>query len=187
MTEFRKEVVYESRRWSRLTIVSIALLILLGLGILISYMMAPESMMDAEPDPDRPPIIVSTGSVIVDSGGDWTDEGGNNYVEAIKGKSLKEYSASTGIGVSGAACTIAGKTIVVTYGSSEITFSRKGRLFWLGYVHDAGVQFPKAATVTEPTPGELVVATSDGLVKFTNDKGDSCAVIDQRIEIRQVH
>jgi hypothetical protein len=181
MTEFGKEVVYESRRWSRLTTVSILLLILLGLGVLISY------MWDSDPDPDRPPIIVSTGSVIVDAGGDWTDKGGNTYVEAIKGKSLKDYSASTGIGTGGAACTIAGKTIVVTYGSSEITFSRKGRWVWLGYVHDAAVQFPQGATVTEPTPGELVVATSDGLVKFTNDKGDSCAVVDQRIEIRQVH
>lgn len=181
MTEFRKEVVYESRRWSRLTIISLILLILLGLVALRYY------LWDTDPDPDRPPIIVSTGSVIVDSGADWTDEGGNNYVEAIKGKSLKNFSASTGIGPGGAACTIVGKTIVVTYGSSEITFSRKRRWPWPGSKHDADVQFPKGATVSEPTPGELVVATSDGLVKFTNDKGDSCAVVDQRIEIRQVH
>ena len=182
MTEFRKEVVYESRRWSRFTIISIALLALLGLGVLIFY------MMDTEPDPDRPPIIVSTGSVIVHSGGAWTDEGGNNYVEAIKGKSLKSFSASTGIGPGGAACTIAGQTIVVTYGSEEITFSRKRRWPWPGSKHDADVQFPKGATVSKTTADDLVVATSDGLVKFTNDKGDSCAVgADQRIEIRQVH
>ena len=181
MTEPRKEVVLENRRWSKFTTILIILLILAGLAMLVSY------MWDGEPDPDRPPIIISTGSVIVDSGGDWTDEGGNSYVEAIKGKSLKSFSASTGIGTSGAACTIAGKTIVVTYGSSEITFSRKRRWPWPGSTHDAGVQFPKGATVSEPTAGELVVATGDGLVKFTNDKGDSCAVVDQRIEIRQGH
>lgn len=181
MTEPRKEVVYESRRWSRLTTISIILLILLGMATLVYY------MWDAEPDPDRPPIIISTGSVIVDSGGDWTDEGGNNYAEAIKGKSLKSYSASTGIG-GAAACTISGQMIVVTYGSSEITFSRKRRWPWPGSKHDADVQFPKGAAVSEPTAGELVVATSDGLLKFTNDKGDICAVgTDQRIEIRQVH
>lgn len=180
MTEPRTDVVAKKRPIPLLVTVSITLLILLGLGLLISY------MWDDEPDPDRPPIIISTGSVIVDSGADWTDEGGNDYVEAIKGKSLKSFSASTGTG--GAACTIAGKTIVVTYGSSDITFSRKRGGMWPWSKHDAGVQFPKGATVSEPTPGELVVATSDALVKLTNDKGDSCAVgTDQRIEIRQVH
>jgi hypothetical protein len=182
MTESYKEVVLEKRRWSRLTTVSIALLILIGLATIAYY------MWDSEPDPDRPPIIITTGSVIVDSGADWTDEGGNEWVEAIKGKSVKSYSASTGIGISGAACTVSGSTIVVTYGSSEIAFSRKRRWPWPGSKHDADVQFPKGATVSEPTAGELVVATSDGLVKFTNDKGDSCAVgADQRIELRQVH
>lgn len=179
MTQPGKEVVYESRRWSRLARVLVALLILLGLATIAYY------MWDGEPDPDRPPIIISTGSVIVDSGADWTDEGGNSYVEAIKGKSLKDFSASTGPG--GTACTIVGKIIVVTYGSSEITFSRKRRWPLPGSTHDAGVQFPNGAAVSEPTPGELVVATSDALVKFTNEKGDSCAVIDKRIEIRQVH
>lgn len=185
MTEPRKEVVYEKRRWSRLTKVLIALLILLGLTTIAYCMWDADSFAEPEPDPDRPPIIVSTGSVIVDSSADWTDEGGNEWVEAIKGKSLKDYSASTGIGP--AACTLSGSTIVVTYGSSEITFSRKRRSPWPGSKHDAGVQFPKGASVSEPTPGELVVATSDGLVKFTDDKGGSCAVVDQRIEIRQVH
>lgn len=182
MTEPRTDVVLKSRPTSLFTKVSITLLILLGLVVLVAY------MWDAEPDPDRPPIIVSTGSVIVASGGGWTDEGGNNYVEAIKGKSLKNFSASTGVGPGGAACTIAGQKIVVTYGSAEITFSRKRRWPWPGSKHDADVQFPTGATVSKNTADDLVVATSDGLVKFTNDKGDSCAVgADQRIEIRQMH
>ena len=72
MTEPRKEVVLENRRWSKFTTILIILLILAGLAMLVSY------MWDGEPDPDRPPIIISTGSVIVDSGGDWVDEGGDN-------------------------------------------------------------------------------------------------------------
>ncbi len=76
---------------------------------------------------------------------------------------------------------------MVTYGSSDLTVSRKRRWSWPGSKHDASVQFPAGATVSQPSPGELVVATSDALVKFTNDTGDSCTVVGQRIEIRQVH
>jgi len=183
MTELGSHVVLKPRRRSMLTTVAITFLILLGLAMALSYM-----MWDGEPDPDRPPIIVSTGSVIVRSGADWSDEGGNRYVEATKGKSLKSFSASTGVGIGGAACKIEGKTIVVTYGSADITFSRKRRSFWPWSKEDAQVQFPSGATVNEPTAGELDVVTSDALVKFTNDKGDICTVgVDQRIEIRQVH
>lgn len=44
---------------------------------------------------------------------------------SFKGKSLNAYSASTGVGPGGAACTVEGKSIVITYGTSEITFTRK--------------------------------------------------------------
>ncbi len=57
---------------------------------LVLYVVALEARQPA--GPDRPPIIVSTGSVIVDSGGDWTDEGGNKFVEKLKGKSSRTTS-----------------------------------------------------------------------------------------------
>lgn len=76
---------------------------------------------------------------------------------------------------------------MVTYGSSDLTVSRKRRWSWPGSKHDASVQFPAGATVSQPSPGELVVTTGDALVTFKNNNGDSCTVVDQRIEIRQVH
>ena len=65
---------------SLLATVTIAVLILLGLYVLYSLI----SSRDDDSDPDRPPIIISSGSVTVSSGGDWIDEGlKHEYVDFL--------------------------------------------------------------------------------------------------------
>jgi len=132
-------------------------------------------------DDDRPPIIVSTGSVIVDSKDvAWTDEGSGRYRQKeSKGKSVKSFSATTG------ACVVAGEVLVVTYGTSDITLSPKRR--WWFVKKDAQVEFPAGAVVNQPESGRLVLTTADTLVRVANENGVRCDVVDQRIEIRQVH
>jgi hypothetical protein len=160
------------------TFVAITILILLGLYVLRSYMIE-------DSDPDRPPIIISSGSVTVTSGGDWIDEGGNGYKQDFKGKSVKTFAATTGVGTIGGPCMVEGKTIVVTYGNNEITFTRKRKWFWSKY--GAFGQFPAAATVTHPIAGQLVVTTNDALVSFRNENGNSCNVQGSSLTIQQQH
>jgi hypothetical protein len=160
--------------------VGIVLLILLGAYVLMQYLLD-------ESDPDRPPIIISSGSVYVDvQGGDWEDKGGKGYKHDFKGKSVKSFTASTGIGINGSACSVDGKTIVVTYGSTEITFSRKGKTLGFGKNH-AFAQFAGGADVSHPSMGRLMVNTGDTLVSFRNENGDNCAVAGGRLEILQKH
>lgn len=160
--------------------VGILLLILLGLYVLVQYLMD-------ESDPTRPPIIISSGSVYVDvQGGDWEDKGGKGYKHDFKGKDVKSFTASTGIGTGGSACSVDGKTIVVTYGSSEITFSRKGKTLGFGKNH-AFAQFGEGADVSHPSKGRLAVNTGDTLVSFRNENGNNCAVADGRLQIAQKH
>ena len=159
--------------------VGILLLILLGLYVI-------KFLMD-ESDPDRPPIIISSGSVSVDTqGGDWEDKGGKGYKHDFKGKDVKSFTARTGAGIEGSACSVDGKTIVVTYGSSEITFSRKGKFLGLGKNH-AFVQFAEGADVSHPSKGRLMVNTGDTLVSFRNENGNNCAVAEGQLEISQKH
>jgi hypothetical protein len=161
------------------------ILILLGLygGIrLLQY------MMDGDSDPDRPPIIISSGSVYVDvKEGDWENKGGKGYKHAFKGKDVKSFSATTGLGPNGYGCKVDGKTIVVSYGAnSEITFTRKGKFLGIGKNH-AFAQFQANANVSHPSTGRLEVTTNDSLVSFRNENGDNCVVIDKRLEIAQKH
>jgi len=166
---------------SLLRSVAVLLFILLGLYggvVLVQYMMD-------DSDPDRPPIIISSGSINVDSGGDWIDKGNKGYKQDVKGKSVKTFAASTGIGPGGSACSVQGKSIVVTYGATEFTLSRKSLL--PGLKSSAFVQFAAAASVAQPSPGHLQVTTTDTLVSFRNETGTSCAVQDGRISVQQQH
>ena len=118
--------------------------------------------------------------MIFDSQDAWTDEGSGRYRQKeSKGKSVKSFSATTG------ACTVAGEELVVTYGTSEVTLRRKRT--WVFSKRDAQLEFPAGAAVNQPEPGRLVVTTADALVRIANKDGVRCDVVDQRIEIRQLH
>lgn len=161
------------------TTVAITILILIGLYVLAAY------MMNGDSDPDRPPIIISSSSVSVVSGGDWIDEGNKGYKHDFKGKSVKSFTATTGPSISSAVCTVAGETIVVTYGSNEITFTRKRKWFW--NKRHAFAQFPATANVSQPAAGQLLVTTTDALVSFRNENGNSCNVQGATLTIQQMH
>ncbi len=178
MSPIPREDLKDARPRRVLTLVGIGLLILLGLYVYRTYFMQ-------DSDPDRPPIIISSGSVLVTSGGDWSDEGGKAWKQDFHGKSVKTFNASTGVGTGGSACMVEGKTIVVTYGSNEITFTRKRRWFWSKY--GAAVQFPADATVDHPAAGQLQVTTTDALVSFRNEQGDRCNVHAGTLTIAQLH
>jgi hypothetical protein len=171
-----RQDVKNARPRSLLTIVVVALLVLLGLYVFKTYFME-------DSDPDRPVIIISSSSVLVKSGGEWIDEGGKGYKQDFKGKSVKSFLAVTS--TIGSACTVQGKTIIVTYGSDEITFTRKRK--WPWNKHGAFAQFPAAATVNPGGAGELVVTTDDALVSFRDEKGDSCDVAGGTLTIYQLH
>lgn len=160
------------------TTVAITILILIGLYFLVMFMMD-------DSDPDRPPIIISSGSVTVTSGGDWIDEGGKGYKQDFKGKSVKTFAATTGVGTLGGPCMVDGKTIIVTYGTNEITFTRKRKWLWSKY--GAFAQFPAAANVSQPAAGQLLVTTNDALVSFRNENGNSCNVQGSTLTIQQQH
>lgn len=158
----------------------------LGLLLLVAAVLSsacPSREMDGD---DRPIIIISSGSVHVDvTPGTWTKESGSGkkYKQKdAKGKSVKSFSATTGT------CTVGGEKLVVTYGSQSITLERKkSGLFGK---HDAQVQFPDTATVTETSPSVLTVTTGDALVRVTNGgsgAADTCNVAEQKVTIRQVH
>jgi hypothetical protein len=158
--------------------VAITLLILLGLYVLVMYFME-------DSDPDRPPIIISSGSVTVASGGDWVDEGSKAYRQDFKGKSVKTFSAATGVNTIGGPCSVEGKTIIVTYGSNEITFTRKRKSLFSKYA--AFGQFPADANVSHPAAGQLLVTTDAALVSFRNENGNSCNVQGGTLTIQQKH
>jgi hypothetical protein len=159
--------------------VAILLLILLGVYLI-------QRMMD-QSDPERPPIIISSGSVVVQvGGGDWVADGTKAFKHDFKGKDVKSFTASTGVGTGGSACSVDGKTIVVTYGTKEITFTRKGKVLGFGKNH-AFAQFDAEADVTGTSKGVLTVTTGDALVSFRNEDGNNCAVQAGRLEIAQKH
>ena len=159
--------------------VGILLLILLGVYVLIQY-------LRDESDPDRPPIIISSGSVLVESKGDWEDKGDKGYKHTFHGKSVKTFSASTGTGES--ACTVEDTMIVVTYGSSDIEFTRKGKFLGMLGKNHAFAQFAHDAEVSHPDTGQLRVNTESALVSFRNEDGTrNCSVQGNRIEIAQKH
>jgi hypothetical protein len=156
---------------SRSRHISVFLLaILLGLvqfAVIQAARLAPVQDLDE----DRPPIIVSGGSVIIQTaGGAWERLAGTKQFKQndARRKSVKTFSARTGT------CTVEGSQLVVTYGANEIKFSAKRST--RSDKDDAAVEFPSAADVSETTPGTLRVTTSDVLVSVSNGR-TSCKVV----------
>ncbi len=159
-------------RASSVRIVSV-LLLLIVLGVI----QATRGSAAQDLDEDRPPIIVSGGSVIIQSTGAWTSEGGKRFRQRDgRRRSVRLFMATTG------SCRVEGRNIVVTYGTNSIRLgpirtAESGR-------DDAELEFPADADVTETTPGTLRVATTDPLVSVSSGR-DRCAV-SGNITIRQI-
>ena len=175
------------RKW---VIVSAALLMLAAAGLSAISRPAPAPVpTPIQEDEDRPPIIISSGSVIVNvARGSWVREAAGRYRQDVtRGKSVVSFSATTGTGT--AACTVSGTAILVTYGANAVTFGRvvpSGQ----GGRQAANVRMPADAAVSLRDARTLVIATTDPLVSFSNGgtaAGSSCQVAGGRLEIRQVH
>lgn len=141
-------------------------------------------------DEDRPVIIVSSGSVILSvSKGAWVPDGAGRFRQELpNGRDVQSFSASTGAGA--AACTVAGASIVVTYGTNTITFERTMQAAPQMQRRRTDVRLPANANVTLRDGRSLVIATNDALVSVSNSGNrpqDRCAVAGGQLEIRQVH
>ena len=148
-----------------------AIVLLLGVVTLTQ----PSSAQDL--DEDRPPIIVSTGSVIVQTAGTWTKEGNRFKQKDTRRKSVKQFSARTGT------CTVEGRELTIMYGKNVIKLSPKRSTG--SDKDDAEVEFPAGAKVDESGPGVLKITTTDPLVSVSGAKDAKCAVVGN-ITIRQV-
>jgi hypothetical protein len=172
-----------ARKW---LIVSVALLLLAAAGLSALSRPVPASTQE---DDDRPPIIISTGSVILSvARGSWVREAAGRYRQDVtRGKDVKSFTATTGTGT--AACTVSGTAILVTYGANAVSFGRvipSGQ----GGRHAARANMPGDAAVTLKDSRTLVITTTDPLGSFSNGgtgAGSSCQVVAGRLEIRQVH
>ncbi len=172
------------RKW---VVASVALLMLAAAGLAAVSRPAPAPTQGD--DEDRPPIIISSGSVILNvAKGSWVREAAGRFRQnVVRGKDVKSFTASTGTGA--AACTVSGTAILVTYGANAISV---GRVIPAGQGgrNAANVRMPGDAAVTLKDPRTLVIATTDPLVSFSNGgtgAGSTCQVAAGRLEIRQVH
>lgn len=162
---------------------AVVLALILIVVALSAFVAAPQG------DEDRPPIIVSSGSVILSvANGSWVREAAGRFrQEVVRGKDVKSFTATTGTG--NTACTVSGTAILVTYGANAISFGRvvpAGQ----GGRNAANVRMPADAAVTVKDPRTLVIATTDPLGTFSNGgtgPGSTCQVAAGRLEIRQVH
>ena len=171
------------RKW---VIVTVALLILAAAGLAAVSRPAPAP---TQGDEDRPPIIISTGSVILNvATGSWVREAAGRYRQnVVRGKDVKSFTATTGTG--SAVCTVSGTAILVTYGANAMSF---GRVIPSGQAgrHAANVKMPADAALTLKDSRTLVIATTDPLGSFSNGgtgPGSSCQVAGGQMEIRQIH
>lgn len=169
----------------RLIRIAIVVCLLILVGAAVSALVP--SQRDEE---DRPPIIVSSGSVILNvARGSWVREAAGRYrQELAQGRDVRSFSATTGTGAT--ACTVAGDSIVVTYGANAISFSRPAAPAAAGQRRASTVRFMADAAVTARDPRTLVIATTDPLISVSNGGArpeDSCRIVGGRLEIRQVH
>lgn len=169
-------------RLTRITLI-VCLMILVG-AALSAFVMPPQR------DEDRPPIIVSTGSVILNvARGSWVREAAGRYRQDLtRGRDVLSFSATTGAG--NASCTVSGDSIVVTYGANAIRFARPAAPAAPGQARASSVSLPATAKVTERDARTLVIETTDPLVSVSNGGNrpqDSCQIAGGRVEIRQVH
>ena len=175
-----------TRKW---LIVSVALLMLAAAGLSALSRPVTVPVPAQEQDDDRPPIIISGGSVIMNvARGSWVREAAGRFrQEVTRGKDVKSFTATTGTGAS--ACSVSGTAILVTYGANAISFGRvlpNGQ----GGRHAANVRMPGDASVTLKDPRTLVIATTDPLISISNGTtgpNSTCQVAAGRLEIRQVH
>ena len=163
-------------RTSRLSFRTIALGLLLLVGAVFSAACPGERSLGD--DDDRPPIIISSGSLVVESELAFTDEGDKRFDQkATRGKSVKSFRAETG------SCVTAGKVLTIMYGTNTITLDAKRN----GNKDEANLQFPRSASVTSMNGGKkLEVATGEKIVSVTNETGTRCEMA-QKITIHQVH
>ena len=164
--------------------------LIVGLVILIGAALSAVVLPPQEGDEDRPPIIVSSGSVILNvARGTWVREAAGRFrQDVVRGKDVRSFSATTGTGTT--ACTVAGDSILVTYGANAITFGRPAQATAPGQRRSATVRFQADAAVTVRDPRTLVIATTDPLVSVSNGgtrPEDTCRIVGGRVEIRQVH
>lgn len=170
---------------SRLTGIALVVCLMILVGAALSALVLPQK--DEE---DRPPIIVSSGSVILNvARGSWVREAAGRYrQELAQGRDVRSFSAITGTGTGG--CTVVGDSILVTYGASVITFGRPAAPAAPGQRRAATVRLQADAAVTLRDPRTLVIATTDPLVSVSNGgtrPQDTCRIVGARVEIRQIH
>lgn len=138
---------------------------------------------------DRPPIIISSGSVILNvARGTFTRQGNGRYrQENPKGRDVRSFAARTGTGTG--ACQVAGDAIVVTYGANTINIGRPATVA-PGQRRSADINLPESAKVTNRDAQTLVIETTESLVSVSNGgtrPQDTCKILGGRVEIRQVH
>jgi hypothetical protein len=175
-----------ARKW---LIVSVALVMLAVAGLSALSRPVPPTPPAQDGDEDRPPIIISSGSVIISvARGSWVREAAGRFRQDVaRGKDVKSFTATTGTGAS--ACSVSGTGILVAYGTNAISFGRV-QATGQGGRHAANLRMPGDAAATLRDARTLVIATTDPLVSFSNGgtgAGSSCQVAGGRLEIRQVH
>ena len=173
------------RKWVSFS-VALLMLAVAGLSAVSRPAPAPDPIQG---DDDRPPIIISSGSVVLSvAKGAWVREAAGRFRQDVdRGKDVKSFTATTGTGST--ACTVSGEAILVTYGANALSF---GRVILTGQAgrHAANVRMPGDAAVTLKDPKTLVIATTAALGSFSNGgtgPGSTCQVAAGRLEIRQVH
>lgn len=158
--------------------------VVLVVGVAVAMIAAVSAVAPlTQADEDRPPIIISSGSVILTvARGSWARAGNGQFRhEQAAGRSVRGFEATTGTG--GSACTVSGGSVVVRYGGNAITI---GRQEGQGGRPAAVVQLPANAAASARDARSLVIDTDDPLVSVSGG-GESCAVAGGRITIRQVH
>lgn len=154
-----------------------------GLLVLTGVASAAASAMQ---DEDRPVIIISSGSVILNvSKGSWVREAPGRFrQELARGRDVRTFSATTGSGAS--ACTVEGEALQVRYGANAISFGRQAGRGQGAQRRAALIGLPERAVVRERDERTLEIETTDPLSVVTNGKTD-CTIVAGRVEVRQVH